>query len=498
MQAVYPTPIWNAPVGVAGFKGMNAVHPAMPTNMTPAMQWLFFRSLFAQPTGVNERSALNAVLSQWQGTSTTQPPAGTAGLLVAAGLLPSFPPDGVRPNPTAPSAAVGVPRQVGIVSPPRDHRDTQDNVAAKLRAAGLAIGGDVGSPPAAPAPPPPPPQCVSPPSHAISPPAPPVEAPPPPSSGLLPAVRSKVRAKGGSYCTADLKGNPGTWRIGLGQSAVVAAAEGEQLRLRDPLGKVSAWVPVGDFYVVSDDGDDVAVLPPTRPEPPQQRTSPPIPDVVAESANFDSRATLHLRTNGSGIDVRALARGREPRGTSPPLGWPEQQRFGPSPVSPRGARGNRRRSPNSLMRRYPSLKMDSDGLVHPDDLCFTQNTIAPTFSGGNHKGARLTETLEKLRAGDLSIYDFPVISVFEEGGRWYSVNNRRLWIFKQHGERIPVIPGPRGNAALTATPGEEPAIRQLSKSEKNRERREREQQLEREGEQQEREKEGGRNTPSSQ
>ncbi|KAK1745902.1 hypothetical protein QTG54_003826 [Skeletonema marinoi] len=73
--------------------------------------------------------------------------------------------------------------------------------------------------------------------------------------------------------------------------------------------------------------------------------------------------------------------------------------------------------------------------VNPSRIRYQHSRIRPTFSGC---GRNVMDTLEEIRRGDLNPYDLPVIQVLigpdanDGKGPWYfSLNNRRLWVFKQ-------------------------------------------------------------------
>ncbi|KAI5075691.1 hypothetical protein GOP47_0009767 [Adiantum capillus-veneris] len=51
----------------------------------------------------------------------------------------------------------------------------------------------------------------------------------------------------------------------------------------------------------------------------------------------------------------------------------------------------------------------------------------------------LSSLLSKLQAGDITVDSIPFIRVFCYNDSWYSLDNRRLWVFKQYGAPIPVI-----------------------------------------------------------
>lgn len=59
---------------------------------------------------------------------------------------------------------------------------------------------------------------------------------------------------------------------------------------------------------------------------------------------------------------------------------------------------------------------------------FTHSKIRGTFTGC---GKTLEATLKEIKEGVTKIDDIPRIKVIFDGSRYYSMNNRRLWVFKQ-------------------------------------------------------------------
>ncbi len=63
-------------------------------------------------------------------------------------------------------------------------------------------------------------------------------------------------------------------------------------------------------------------------------------------------------------------------------------------------------------------------------IYFTHSKIRKNFSGN---GKLLTETLSEILDGRTKIEDIPKIRVIHDdvSNRYYSLNNRRLWLFKE-------------------------------------------------------------------
>ncbi|CAM6125854.1 unnamed protein product [Calypogeia fissa] len=99
--------------------------------------------------------------------------------------------------------------------------------------------------------------------------------------------------------------------------------------------------------------------------------------------------------------------------------------------------------------------------MDPATIKFTQSTISEVFAkkplqsrkaddpdsrnGGTYAEAlkaapaqTLVDTLLQLRTGSLTVEDIQRIRVCKHDGQFYSLDNRRLWVFKQFGKPIPV------------------------------------------------------------
>ncbi|RUS21160.1 hypothetical protein BC937DRAFT_93445 [Endogone sp. FLAS-F59071] len=79
----------------------------------------------------------------------------------------------------------------------------------------------------------------------------------------------------------------------------------------------------------------------------------------------------------------------------------------------------------------PDLSQIPDGevLINPQNVRYTQDSIAPTFRNGNS----LMQTALKIRHGLLNSNDLPSIRVRAHNGVWYALDNRRLWVLKEAG-----------------------------------------------------------------
>lgn len=64
--------------------------------------------------------------------------------------------------------------------------------------------------------------------------------------------------------------------------------------------------------------------------------------------------------------------------------------------------------------------------VNPSQIRFTQDTVSPNFSDGG----TLNEAIQYLRAGKELVTKYPTIRVVKYNGNYYSLDNRRLTVFK--------------------------------------------------------------------
>jgi hypothetical protein len=72
-------------------------------------------------------------------------------------------------------------------------------------------------------------------------------------------------------------------------------------------------------------------------------------------------------------------------------------------------------------------------VVNPSSIRFSQSSVGPNFSAGGS----IDEMANALRTGALDPSDVPAIRVFERGGEWFTLDNRRLVAFQQAGVDIP-------------------------------------------------------------
>lgn len=66
--------------------------------------------------------------------------------------------------------------------------------------------------------------------------------------------------------------------------------------------------------------------------------------------------------------------------------------------------------------------------LDPESIYFTHSKIRKKFSGC---GRLLEQTLADIQGGVTDVLAIPKIRVIFDGDRYYSMNNRRLWVFKE-------------------------------------------------------------------
>ncbi|KAL4230012.1 hypothetical protein ACF0H5_010400 [Mactra antiquata] len=69
--------------------------------------------------------------------------------------------------------------------------------------------------------------------------------------------------------------------------------------------------------------------------------------------------------------------------------------------------------------------------LRPSEIFYSQDSICSSFS--NSEGIGIL--VNKICNGSESIHSIPTISVAKVGSKWYTTDNRRLWVFKTLEER---------------------------------------------------------------
>ncbi|KAL3691573.1 hypothetical protein R1sor_005224 [Riccia sorocarpa] len=75
-------------------------------------------------------------------------------------------------------------------------------------------------------------------------------------------------------------------------------------------------------------------------------------------------------------------------------------------------------------------------VVDPETLLFTQDSIRNRFKAPR-ENERIDDAVEAILAGKLKASDFPALTVVRHDGHLWSLDNRRLWVFKK--ARVPWV-----------------------------------------------------------
>ncbi|XP_052104340.1 uncharacterized protein LOC127737546 [Mytilus californianus] len=65
--------------------------------------------------------------------------------------------------------------------------------------------------------------------------------------------------------------------------------------------------------------------------------------------------------------------------------------------------------------------------LKPSEIRYCQSSIRPIFFNGDQIG----ETLDEILEDELDVDDIRTIKVCRKGSRWYTLDNRRLWVFRK-------------------------------------------------------------------
>lgn len=65
--------------------------------------------------------------------------------------------------------------------------------------------------------------------------------------------------------------------------------------------------------------------------------------------------------------------------------------------------------------------------MKPSNIYFSQDSIRNTFDNGQS----IHSTLQACEQNPMAICQIPTIRVCMKNGRWYTLDNRRLWVFKK-------------------------------------------------------------------
>eukprot|EP00477_Mikrocytos_mackini_P002552 GAHX01002887.1.p1 GENE.GAHX01002887.1~~GAHX01002887.1.p1 ORF type:complete len:345 (+),score=37.46 GAHX01002887.1:299-1333(+) len=74
--------------------------------------------------------------------------------------------------------------------------------------------------------------------------------------------------------------------------------------------------------------------------------------------------------------------------------------------------------------------------LRPSKICFSQDSIGCTFGRcTSHPYRPIGETLDDILTGRINVNSIPSISVYNKNGKWFTADNRRLWVFQEAEKR---------------------------------------------------------------
>lgn len=65
--------------------------------------------------------------------------------------------------------------------------------------------------------------------------------------------------------------------------------------------------------------------------------------------------------------------------------------------------------------------------MKPSEIYFSQDSIKNTFDNGQS----IHDTLKKCQEDPMAIHQIPTMRVCMKNGKWFTLDNRRLWIFRR-------------------------------------------------------------------
>ncbi|VDI60075.1 Hypothetical predicted protein [Mytilus galloprovincialis] len=70
--------------------------------------------------------------------------------------------------------------------------------------------------------------------------------------------------------------------------------------------------------------------------------------------------------------------------------------------------------------------------LRPSEIFYTQDSISNYFGmSTTHSDMLIGETLDDLINGSATVSSIPTIGVFRLEGKWFTLDNRRLWVFRK-------------------------------------------------------------------
>ena len=86
----------------------------------------------------------------------------------------------------------------------------------------------------------------------------------------------------------------------------------------------------------------------------------------------------------------------------------------------------------ALIVSLGTLHLDMYEYMFPSSIRFSQEYINSYFNSKyGHANVKIGQTLDMLCDGTISIYDIPTIRVAWINGKYFTADNRRLWVFRE-------------------------------------------------------------------
>ena len=69
--------------------------------------------------------------------------------------------------------------------------------------------------------------------------------------------------------------------------------------------------------------------------------------------------------------------------------------------------------------------------LRPSQIFYSQDSILNRFGDyTRHANMYIGETLDHLLLGRCNVADIPIMNVMKRNGKWFTSDNRRLWVFR--------------------------------------------------------------------
>lgn len=78
-----------------------------------------------------------------------------------------------------------------------------------------------------------------------------------------------------------------------------------------------------------------------------------------------------------------------------------------------------------------TMALSEERYLKPADILFTQDSISAKFQNG----ARIRDVLQALLDKRIKVSDIPLMRIVKNFNKWWSFDNRRLWLFREMASR---------------------------------------------------------------